>query len=53
MTLEWIGRAVNLVFCGPSGAGKSHFCEALPHAVFNAGRRVAWFSLESRPATLS
>jgi DNA replication protein DnaC len=52
MTLEWIGRAENLALCGPSGTGKSHFCEALGHAVIEAGKRVAWFSLESLTATL-
>jgi DNA replication protein DnaC len=46
MTLEWVGRAENLAVCGPSGTGKSHFCEALGHAVIEAGMRVAWFSLE-------
>lgn len=25
MTLEWVGRAENVVVWGPSGAGKSHF----------------------------
>jgi DNA replication protein DnaC len=45
-TLEWIGRAENLVVCGPSGTGKSMFLEALGQAAVEAGRRVAWFSLE-------
>lgn len=31
-TLEWIGRAENLVIAGPSGTGKSHLVEALAHA---------------------
>jgi DNA replication protein DnaC len=53
MTLEWVGRAENLAVCGPSGTGKSHFCEALGHAVIEAGMRVAWFSLESLTATLN
>lgn len=53
MTLEWVARAENLVVCGPSGAGKSHFCEALAHALIAAGKRVAWFSLESLTATVS
>jgi DNA replication protein DnaC len=53
ITLEWVGRAENLVIWGPSGAGKSHFCEALAHAVIEAGKRVAWFSLESLTATVS
>jgi DNA replication protein DnaC len=52
MTLEWVGRAENLATCGPSGTGKSHFCEALGHAVIEAGMRVAWFSLESLTATV-
>jgi hypothetical protein len=28
-TLDWIGRAENLVLVGPSGTGKSHFAEAI------------------------
>lgn len=46
-TLEWVGRRENLVVCGPSGTGKTMFLEALGHAAVAAGRRVAWFSLES------
>jgi len=46
-SLEWIHRHENLVVCGPSGTGKSMFLEALGHAAVEAGRRVAWFSLES------
>jgi DNA replication protein DnaC len=46
-TLEWVGRAENLAICGPSGTGKSHLCEALAHAVIDAGLKVAWFTLES------
>ena len=46
-TLEWIERRENLVVCGPSGTGKSYFLEALGQAAVEAGRRVAWFSLES------
>jgi DNA replication protein DnaC len=46
-TLEWVGRAENLVVCGPSGTGKSMFLEALGQSAVEAGRRVAWFSLES------
>lgn len=53
ITLEWVDRAENLVIWGPSGAGKSHFCEALAHAGIEAGKRVAWFSLESLTATVS
>jgi DNA replication protein DnaC len=52
-TLEWISRAENLAVCGPSGTGKSHFCEAIAHAVIDAGMRVSWFSLESLTAALS
>ena len=51
-TLEWIGRAENLVIAGPSGTGKSHFAEALAHKAIDAGMRVAWFTLESLTATL-
>jgi DNA replication protein DnaC len=46
-TLEWVGRRENLVVCGPSGTGKTMFLEALGQAAVDAGRRVAWFSLES------
>jgi DNA replication protein DnaC len=46
-TLEWLGRHENLVVCGPSGTGKSMFLESLGQAAVDAGRRVAWFSLES------
>jgi len=46
-TLEWVGRAENLVVCGPSGTGKSMFLEALGQSAVETGRRVAWFSLES------
>jgi DNA replication protein DnaC len=46
-TLEWVGRAENLVVCGPSGTGKSFFLEALGQAAVEAGMKVAWFSLES------
>jgi DNA replication protein DnaC len=53
MTLEWVARAENLAVCGPSGTGKSHFCEALGHAVIEAGMRVSWFSLESLTATVT
>src|SRR6202022_4729468 len=45
-TLEWVERCENLVVCGPSGTGKSMFLEALGQAAVEAGRRVAWFSLE-------
>jgi DNA replication protein DnaC len=46
-TLEWVGRRENLVVCGPSGTGKTFFLEALGHTAVEAGRRVAWFSLEA------
>lgn len=46
-TLEWIGRRENLVVCGPSGTGKTMFLESLGQAAVDAGRRVAWFTLES------
>jgi DNA replication protein DnaC len=52
-TLEWVGRAENLVVCGPSGTGKSHFCEALAHAVIDAGLKVSWFTLESLTDTFA
>jgi DNA replication protein DnaC len=51
-TLEWLGRAENLVLSGPSGTGKTHYLEALAGAAIEAGRRVAWFSLESLTATI-
>ena len=53
MTLEWVGRAENLVICGPSGSGKTHFCEGLARSAIDAGMRVAWFSLETLTATVS
>ena len=46
-SLEWVGRHENLVVCGPSGTGKTMLLEALGQAAVEAGRRVAWFSLES------
>jgi DNA replication protein DnaC len=46
-TLEWVGRKENLVVCGPSGTGKSMFLESLGQSAVDAGKRVAWFSLES------
>nr|WP_311766736.1 ATP-binding protein [Streptomyces rhizosphaericus] len=46
-TLEWIGRAENLVLAGPSGTGKFHFTEALAHAAIEKDLRVSWFTLES------
>lgn len=46
-TLEWMQRRENLVVCGPSGTGKTMFLEAVGHAAIQAGKRVAWFSLEN------
>lgn len=51
-TLEWIGRAENLVIAGPSGTGKSHLAEALAHAAIEKDLRVAWFTLETLTATI-
>jgi DNA replication protein DnaC len=51
-TLEWIGRAENLVIAGPSGTGKSHFAEALAHAAIEKDLRVAWFTLETLTAAV-
>jgi DNA replication protein DnaC len=51
-TLEWISRAENLAVTGPSGTGKSHLVEALAHTAIDAGRRVAWFTLESLTAAI-
>lgn len=52
VTLEWLGRAENLVLAGPSGTGKSHFLEGLAGRAIETGRRVAWFSLETLTATI-
>ncbi len=52
ITLEWIGRAENLVIAGPSGTGKSHFAEAVAHAAIEKDLRVAWFTLESLTAAI-
>jgi DNA replication protein DnaC len=51
-TLEWLSRAENLAVTGPSGTGKTHLVEALAHAAIDAGRRVAWFTLESLTAAV-
>ncbi len=45
-TLEWVGRAENVVVAGPSGTGKSHFLEAIGHQAVEEGLSVAWFSVE-------
>jgi DNA replication protein DnaC len=46
-TLEWIGRHENLVVCGPSGTGKTFLLEALGQTAVEAGKHVAWFTLEN------
>ena len=51
-TLDWIGRAENLVLVGPSGTGKSHFAEAIAHAAIDRDLRVSWFSLETLTSTI-
>ena len=51
-TLEWVGRAENLVICGPSGSGKSHFIEALGHLAIDKGRTVAWHTPETLAALI-
>jgi DNA replication protein DnaC len=51
-TLEWIGRAENLVIAGPSGTGKSHLVEALAHAAIEKDLRVVWFTLETLTAAI-
>jgi DNA replication protein DnaC len=52
-SLDWIGRAENLVLVGPSGTGKSHFAEAIAHAAIDHDLRVSWFSLETLTATVA
>jgi DNA replication protein DnaC len=52
-SLDWIGRAENLVLVGPSGTGKSHFAEAIAHAAIDHDLRVSWFTLESLTATIA
>ena len=52
-TLDWIGRAENLVLVGPSGTGKSHFAEAIAHAAIDRDLRVSWFTLETLTATIA
>ncbi len=52
-TLDWLGRAENLVVVGPSGTGKSHFAEAIAHAAIDRDLRVSWFTLESLTATIA
>ena len=45
-TLEWVDRRENLVICGPAGTGKTFLLEALGQAAVEAGKHVAWFTLE-------
>ncbi len=52
-SLDWIGRAENLVLVGPSGTGKSHFAEAIAHAAIDRDLRVSWFTLEALTATIA
>ncbi|WP_306819957.1 ATP-binding protein [Streptomyces sp. CA-210063] len=52
ITLEWIGRAENLVIAGPSGTGKSHFTEGLAQAAIEKDLRVSWFTLETLSAAI-
>ena len=52
-SLDWMGRAENLVLVGPSGTGKSHFAEATAHAAIDRDLRVSWFTLESLTATIA
>ena len=46
-TLEWVDRQENLVVCGPAGTGKTFLLEALGQAAVEAGKHVAWFTLEA------
>jgi DNA replication protein DnaC len=46
-TLEWIDRRENLVVCGPAGTGKTFMLEALGQSAVEAGKHVAWFTLEA------
>ncbi|MFE7620322.1 ATP-binding protein [Streptomyces sp. NPDC057496] len=52
ITLEWIGRAENLVIAGPSGTGKSHFTEGPARAAIEKDLRVTWFTLETLAAAI-
>ena len=45
-SLEWVGRAENLVVAGPPGTGKSHLLEAVGQQAVEEGFTVAWFSVE-------
>lgn len=44
--LEWVDRHENVVLCGPAGTGKSLFAEALGQTVIDAGKTVAWLTVE-------
>jgi DNA replication protein DnaC len=46
-TLEWVDRRENLVVCGPAGTGKTFLLEALGQTAVEAGKHVAWFTLEA------
>jgi len=46
-TLEWIERHENLVVCRPAGTGKTFLLEALGQTAVEAGKHVAWFTLEA------
>lgn len=52
-SLDWLGRAENLVLVGPSGTGKSHFAEAICHAAIDVDLRMSWFTLESLTTTVA
>jgi DNA replication protein DnaC len=51
-SLEWVGRAENVVVAGPQGTGKSHLLEALGHHAVDQGLSVAWFSVEDLGAII-
>jgi len=48
-TLEWLGRAENLVLAGPSGTGKTHWCEALAARAIESGNSTPSCPGRSRP----
>ena len=51
-SLNWVGRAENVVVAGPQGTGKSHLLEALGHHAVDQGLSVAWFSVEDLGAII-
>lgn len=51
-TLDWIGRAEDLVLVGPPGPA-SHFAEAIAHVAIDHDLRVSWFTLEAMTATIA